>query len=121
MVKMEQDKIHKVITNMCDPVDKNYMLRFTSRAKLFLVNLFEGKKIDAIDLHCILLRLAHVCGWFRKREKYINLKDIVVYFMGVTTPCIMSEDVKKIALTFTPSNDNEFFEVEDMRRIIDNM
>lgn len=118
---MEASKAHEVMINLCNPTEWKERIWVTSRGKKFLALLFEGKYIDVIDFHSIILRIAYTSGWFQDKEKYINLKDIVVYLLGSSLTCITVADIKKVANEFKLEHDNEYFEVEDMRRIIDNI
>lgn len=116
---MDQGTITQVISSLRDPVDAKRRIHFTQRSILFLNKLFEGKKIDTIDLHDILLRLASASGCFISDDKhFISLKQIVTYLYIKMPPCITSPDIVKIANTFDIQSDNDQNEVLDMKTIV---
>lgn len=117
---MEAQTVRNVIANLRNPINAKLRVHFTSRSVLFLVKLFEGKRIDTIDLHCILLRAAYVSGCFHdvKKVKYINMKDLVVYICSQIPACITIHQVRDVANTFNVENDSDYHEVEDMKTII---
>lgn len=116
--KMDAETIRKVISNLRNPVNAKARIHFTSRSTLFLVRLFEGKKIDTIDLHSLLLRLAYVSGCFRESKKYINLKDLVVYLYSQIPSCVTQQDITNVSNMFSLDHDSDYREVEDMKIIV---
>jgi hypothetical protein len=119
--KMEGETIRKVIVNLRSPVDAKIRIRFTSRCVLFLIRLFESKRIDTIALHHILMQLAHASGCFREDIKYINLKDLIVFLYSNIPVCISVEDIQRVGNMFSVDNDSNYKEVEDMKIIIDSI
>lgn len=117
---MEAETVRKVITNLRNPVNVKERIHFTARSVLFLAKLFDGKKIDTIELHYVLLRMAFISGCFRGSTvtKYINLKDLVVYLYSDTPSCITNNDIQSIADIFTTDNDSDYREVKDMKIIV---
>ena len=117
---MEGETVRKVISNLRSPINAKTRIHFTSRSMLFLTKLFEGKRTDTIELHCILLRMAYACGCFRedKNTKYINLKDLAVYLYSQMPPFISRDDISHIADTFSTDIDSDYKEVEDMKIIV---
>lgn len=118
---MDAETVRKVISNLRNPMNAKARVHFTSRSTLFLLKLFDNKRIDTIDLHCILLRLAYACGSFREDKKFINLKDLVVYLCSQTPSCILNRDIYNIANIFSVSNDSNYKEVEDMKIIVNSI
>ena len=115
---MESDTIKKIVASLCDPIDHSQRIYLTQRSILFLIYLFSGKRIDIIDLHCILLRIAFTSGCLKGSRKYMTLKDIVVYLHHYVPVCISIEDIKDTSDRFNLDNDNEYHEVEDMKIIV---
>lgn len=115
---MECDTIQKVVSNLRNPINAKERIHFTSRSILFLVKLFEGKRIDTIELHAILLRMAFASGCFREEKHFVNMKDIVVYLYSQLPLCITCEDITVIGDFFSVTCDSDYKEVEDMKIIL---
>lgn len=117
---MDSQTVKNVITNLRDPLHAREKIQFTSRSILFLTQIFHGKRIDVIDLHCLLLKIAHSTGCFQE-EKYISLRDLVVTLYSFPPPCISGDDILLIANTFSADNDSDFKEVEDMKILVESL
>lgn len=119
---MDGEIVKKVIVNLRNPVNAKARVQFTSRSILFLTRLFEGKRTDTIELHCILLQMAHISGCFRDTSsKYINLRDLIVYLCSRIPTCVSMQDIRTVADIFTTNLDSDYKEVEDMKIIIDSI
>lgn len=83
-----------------------------------LVDVFTGKSISEIDLHCILLYLAQNTNLFNEGTeegtKYISLKDVAVYLSIRRPECVSVHEFYTIAMSFDPAKDNEHNEVSEM-------
>jgi len=115
---MDTETIRKVILNLRSPINVKQRVHFTTRTILFIEQLFDGKRIDTIELHYILLQLAYVSGCFIEEKKYVTLKTLVVYLCEKLPPCISVSDIKNIGSKFTEEKDSEFCEVQDMKIIL---
>lgn len=115
---MDSSLVKLITSNLRDPADHKRRVHFTSRGLLFILKLFDGVYIDAIDLNYILLKLAHASGSFNEEKKHISLKDIVVYMLTNTPICITQDDIVRVSNFFTLDKDNEEKEVYDMQILI---
>ena len=115
---MESSLVHTILKNIRDPLDIRTKPQYTSRAVLFLVNLFEGKQLDVIDVYSSCLKLAGACGCFNNRESKISLRSIVTYVATQGIPGITIQDLKQVGSTFQIEKDNEEFEVQDMHILL---
>lgn len=115
---MDEKTVQKVATNLRNPLYAKQRIHFTSRAVLFVMKLFTDKKVDIIDLHSILLRIAHVSGCLDDSSKYINLKILVSYLCINKPSCISNNDIYSVSETFNIDQDGDYGEVEDMKSII---
>lgn len=115
---MEEEIIRKIISNIRNPINIKERIHFTSRSVLFLKKLFSGKRVDIIELHTLLLRIAYTCGCFDTSNRYINLRDLVVYLYSQTPSYISQSDIYHIANTFSTMKDSDYKEVEDMKIIV---
>lgn len=121
MDKMDTDTIRKVIGNLRNPINVKARIHFTARSILFITSIFENKRIDIIELHTVLLRLAHVCGCFGETKKFISLKDLVVFLYSHSPTCISYNDISSVAKLFNVTNDSDYKEVEDMKIIVESI
>jgi len=120
---MDAETVRKVIGNLRNPMNSKVRIQFTARSILFLTNLFDGKKTDVIEIHCILLRIAHICGCFHdsKDVRYINLRDLVVYLYSQMPLFISREDMENIVSIFSTDIDSDYREVVDMKIIAESI
>lgn len=116
---MDAETVRVVISNMRSPINSRQRVQFTSRAILFLVKLFEGKRVDVIDVYCILLRLAYASTGLHDDRRFINLRDVVVYLCSNLPTSISLQDIYDISLIFNIDNDSTYKEVYDMKILID--
>ncbi len=82
------------------------------------MNLFEGKEIDDIDVHDILLRMTLSSSSAYSETGWITLKSIMVYLLTVSHPMIFKGDIVRVANLMDDHRDNRYGEVADMKSIL---
>lgn len=118
---MERNRIRTLILNLRDPSDWRIPIKFSNRSILFLMHLFEGKEMDDVDLHDLLLRMALSSSSAYSETGYITLKSIVVYLLMVSHHRVSRADLKDAANHMDEKRDNRYGEVSDMKRIINSV
>lgn len=110
---MEQDLVHTVLSNVRHPLNYKVRIKFTTRAIMFLVNLLAGKSIDVIDLHTLILRMAHSIGCLDDPDEHITMTGAVVYLMINGGDIVTHEDLRSMMDILDVQRDNGHKEVLD--------
>lgn len=115
---MNSETAHEVCLNVRDPLDVRRRIHFTSRSIRMISMLFNGKEIDVIDLHSVLLRIAYMKGSFCTK-RHITLSDVLIYVL--TTHLLTIDDVMEVVNSFNEDLDSKHGEVRDMKRIMNSV
>lgn len=119
---MDSNTISRVVTHLRDPLDSHKRIHFTARSLRFICLLFEGKNIDTIELHYLLLRLAAGTGALSSSEVvHLTLTNILTHFLFCMPTCVTTGDLITVASTFDIQYDNEHGEVAEMKTLLDSI
>jgi hypothetical protein len=112
---MDSKVAHKVCLNLRDPLDVKTRIHLTPRAIKMVCLMFDGRDIDVIGLHSMLLRVAYMKGSF-STKRHITMSDIATYILTIGIMDV--EEVKRISDVFDEERDSMHGEVSDMKKII---
>lgn len=106
---------HDICLNVRDPLDVRRRIHFTPRAIKMICLLFDGRDIDVIGLHSVLLRIAYMKGSFCGKT-HITLSSVLTYVL--TTHLVSVEEAVRVANMFDEKLDSKHGEVRDMKSIM---
>lgn len=115
---MDSTTVREILLNLRDPTDITKRVHFSNRAVLFLIKLFTDTNIEIIDLHVLIMKLAHSVGSLFNPERYISCTDVAFYFTNHPHPLASVGTLKRIAAFFTEDKDNRYHEIRDLHRML---